>query len=130
MSGFESRQTLARRSFLSKFGIGLTAGGATLGGRIASAQTPSNDGGHWQPARHSLDDWLDQIPGKHRFVLDTTTPEGFGGALLDAALRHLSDRRVRGCVIDWTGLVDFYAKFGFKPYRQYVVLIKSALRND
>src|SRR5262249_16578501 len=28
------------------------------------------------------DDWLDGIPGKHRLVFDTTTPEGFGGALL------------------------------------------------
>lgn len=34
-----------------------------------------------QPARHSLDDWLDQIPGRHRFLLDTTTPEGLGNAL-------------------------------------------------
>ncbi|HEX7593915.1 MAG TPA: GNAT family N-acetyltransferase [Anaerolineae bacterium] len=56
--------------------------------------------------------------------------KGFGGALLDAALRHLRDRGVRGCVIDWTEFTDFYAKFGFKPYRQYLVLIKSALRND
>ncbi len=51
--------------------------------------------------------------------------QGYGGALLDAGLRHLRGRGVRGCVIDWTGLLDFYAKFGFKPYRQYVILLKT-----
>jgi GNAT superfamily N-acetyltransferase len=49
---------------------------------------------------------------------------GYGGALLDAALCHLRDRGVRGCVIDWTGLLGFYAKFGFKPYRRYAMLVK------
>ncbi len=51
--------------------------------------------------------------------------KGFGGALLDASLYHLRDQGVRGCVIDWTGLVDFYGKFGFTPYRKYAMLIKS-----
>ena len=56
--------------------------------------------------------------------------KGYGGALLDAALCHLRDRGVRGCVIDWTDLVNFYARFGFKPYREYLMLIKSKLRDD
>ncbi len=82
MSGQSSERTFARRSFLSKLGVSVTAGGAALGTGIASAQTPPNgEGGRWQPARHAQDDWLDQIPGKHRFVLDTTTPQGFGDAL-------------------------------------------------
>lgn len=51
--------------------------------------------------------------------------KGYGGALLDAGLRYLRDQGVRGCVIDWTDLVDFYAKFGFKPYRQYAILTKT-----
>ncbi len=51
--------------------------------------------------------------------------KGFGGALLDAALCHLRERGVRGCVIDWTDLVDFYAKFGFARYREYLMMIKS-----
>lgn len=44
---------------------------------------------------------------------------GYGLALLDAGLRRLHDNGVNGCVIDWTGIVDFYAKFGFRPYREY-----------
>jgi GNAT superfamily N-acetyltransferase len=51
--------------------------------------------------------------------------EGYGGALIDSSLHHLRERGVRGCVIDWTGLLEFYAKFGFKPYRQYVILVKT-----
>jgi hypothetical protein len=35
----------------------------------------------WQPARHTEDDWLDQVPGKHRLVFDTTMPDGFGISL-------------------------------------------------
>jgi len=58
-----------------------------------------------------------------------TRGKGYGGALLNAGLRYLQERGVRGCVIDWTGLVDFYGKFGFKPYRQYAMLIKQ-LTND
>lgn len=49
---------------------------------------------------------------------------GLGGALLEASLVHLRDRGVRGCVIDWTALLDFYAKFGFKAFRQYAMLSK------
>jgi GNAT superfamily N-acetyltransferase len=51
--------------------------------------------------------------------------KGYGGALLDAGLRHLRDQGVRGCVIDWTTLVDFYGKFGFKPYHQFAMLFKT-----
>ncbi|MCI0476929.1 MAG: GNAT family N-acetyltransferase, partial [Anaerolineales bacterium] len=57
-------------------------------------------------------------------VSQDTRGKGFGGALLDAALCHLRERGVRGCVIDWTDLVDFYGKFGFQPYREYAMLIK------
>lgn len=72
-----------RRSFLSRLGLGVTALGATLGSSTLAAQAPAA-GGRWQPARHAQDDWLDQLPGQHRFVFDTTTPDGFGGALLYA----------------------------------------------
>lgn len=51
--------------------------------------------------------------------------QGLGGALVDFSLRRLAAYGVRGCVIDWTTLVDFYAKFGFKPLRAYRVLVKD-----
>ncbi len=58
-------------------------------------------------------------------VSDNCRGKGYGGALLDAGLRRLRERGVRGCVIDWTSLVDFYGKFGFRPYRQYAMLVKA-----
>ena len=50
--------------------------------------------------------------------------QGCGAAVLDAGLRRLRDNGVRGCVIDWTGLLDFYGKFGFSPYREYLLMSK------
>jgi intracellular sulfur oxidation DsrE/DsrF family protein len=38
----------------------------------------------WQPARHEQDDWLERIPGKHRFIFDSITPDAFGSAMLFA----------------------------------------------
>lgn len=51
--------------------------------------------------------------------------QGLGAALLDFGLRRLAADGVRGCVIDWTTALDFYAHFGFKPLRAYRVLIKD-----
>jgi GNAT superfamily N-acetyltransferase len=55
---------------------------------------------------------------------------GYGAALMDAALRHLKSSGVRGCVVDWTDLIEFYAGFGFEPYRQYVILLKPLAPGD
>jgi hypothetical protein len=66
---------ILRRSFLSSLGASLALQPPRL-----PAQSPAP--ATWQPARHAEDDWLDRIPGKHRLVFDTTTAEGFGGALL------------------------------------------------
>ena len=74
-----------RRSFLSRMSVGVTAFAAAVTGRSATveAQAPANTppATPWQPARHELDDWMDKLPGKHRFVFDTVLPEGFGLAL-------------------------------------------------
>jgi intracellular sulfur oxidation DsrE/DsrF family protein len=81
MAGHDVGHLIARRSFLSKFAIGVTAGSATTGETARAAQMQSAGGDRWQPTRHAMDDWLDQIPGKHRFVIDTMTPDGFGNGL-------------------------------------------------
>lgn len=49
---------------------------------------------------------------------------GFGGALIDAAACHLKSRGIDGSLIDWTSLLDLYGKFGYRPYRQYLMLRK------
>ncbi|MEZ4619377.1 MAG: GNAT family N-acetyltransferase [Caldilineaceae bacterium] len=50
---------------------------------------------------------------------------GYGAALMDAGLRRLHNNGINGCVIDWTTLLEFYGKFGFQPYREYVQLAKQ-----
>jgi GNAT superfamily N-acetyltransferase len=50
---------------------------------------------------------------------------GYGLAVVDAGLRRLHANGVNGCVIDWTAIVDFYGKFGFRPYREYRMLRKD-----
>ena len=78
------RSRLARRSFLAKAGAGAAAVGVTLGAGAARAQSGTPGSGNWLPARHDEDDWLDRIPGKHRFFFDTTTVGSLGQALLYA----------------------------------------------
>lgn len=66
-----------RRSFFSR----LTAGVAAFG--IGATTVPVQAAGtSFQPARHPEDDWLDGIPGKHRFFLDATSPRGAGQAIV------------------------------------------------
>jgi intracellular sulfur oxidation DsrE/DsrF family protein len=79
-----SSTSAQRRSFITRWSAAATALGAALGaGRlIARPQAPAT--GSWSPARHEQDDWLDTLPVKHRFVFDTTTAAGFGGAVLFA----------------------------------------------
>jgi hypothetical protein len=60
-----------------------------FGSSAADAQTsstaPAPAASHsetgWQPAREAKDDWLDQIPGKHRLFFDAVSPEGAAAAI-------------------------------------------------
>ena len=83
-SNISPQPSLARRSFLSRLGAGMTVLGATLAGGSGTLQAQSTGNGRWQPSRHPQDDWLDQVPGMHRFVFDTISPAGIGTALLYA----------------------------------------------
>jgi len=74
-----------RRSFLTRLSAGVTAFAAVVAGGAATVQGQSKAGTRWQPERHEKDDWLDTLPGKHRMVFDTTTPEGFGEAIAFAS---------------------------------------------
>ena len=76
MSNGHSR-IVARRSFFSKLGFGLMGGAAAGVAVPAQAQTP----GRFDSARHAQDDWLDQIPGSHRYIVDAPNPDGFSSAI-------------------------------------------------
>ncbi len=54
--------------------------------------------------------------------------KGYGNALLSESLLGLKRLGVRNCLIDWTTLVDFYAKHGFVPthtYNSYTLQLNS-----
>jgi intracellular sulfur oxidation DsrE/DsrF family protein len=74
-------KTLKRRSFLTQVGTGVTVLGAGAAVTIPVARAQSVGGAKWEAAKHEQDAWLDQIPGKHRLVFDTTQPAGLGSAL-------------------------------------------------
>jgi intracellular sulfur oxidation DsrE/DsrF family protein len=80
MNGRRLQSSMARRSFLVRLGAGVGVLGATLVGSPAKAgRAPGK--APWRPTRHAQDDWLDEIPGQHRVVFDTTMPEGLGLAI-------------------------------------------------
>ena len=90
--------SVPRRSFLSRLGVGLAAFGAALvPAPVSAAQSPAAaPPPPWQPTRHTQDDWLDQVPGQHRLVFDTTMPEGLGNALLYANNFYLANQNGYG----------------------------------
>ena len=84
---------IERRSFLSRFGAGVTAFTAMMGGASARAEAEGvAQGSAFEPARHRQDDWFDQIPGKHRFFFDATSPNGAGDAITFASNYYAANK--------------------------------------
>lgn len=75
---------MTKRSFLTSVGTRMTVLSAAVATAVPAAVAQSSDGARWRPARHAQDDWLDEIPGQHRLVFDTTEPAGMSTALLYA----------------------------------------------
>ena len=73
----------ARRSFLSRLGLGVgIVGAAAVGAPGAMADAPSATSEEtFRPARHALDDWMDKIPSVHRIVFDCMTPDALASAM-------------------------------------------------
>ena len=82
MSDHNPISPVARRSFLARLGAGMSVAGVSLaGGAPEAAAQAATGAARFQPARHTQDDWMDALPGKHRFVFDATTAPTFGAAL-------------------------------------------------
>lgn len=45
--------------------------------------------------------------------------QGYGLAIVEAAISFLRDRDINIIVIDWTGLVNFYKKLGYETWKEY-----------
>ncbi|HKB13071.1 MAG TPA: hypothetical protein VKD69_20545 [Vicinamibacterales bacterium] len=73
-----------RRSFLARLAAAVAAFGAgqsSARAQDAAHHPPSSPpAGRWQPAREAKDDWYDQLPGRHRLVFDSVSPEGVASA--------------------------------------------------
>ncbi|HSP67833.1 MAG TPA: hypothetical protein VLN48_08905 [Bryobacteraceae bacterium] len=85
-----------RRSFLNRFNAGAASIAALALGGAAMAQVKSAPAGPFEPARHAQDDWMDQVPGKHRLVIDTTSDDGFRDGILFASNFLLANRNDYG----------------------------------
>jgi intracellular sulfur oxidation DsrE/DsrF family protein len=80
-----SEQQRERRSFLASLNAGAAASLAALavGGSALAQEKPAGTS-RFEPARHDKDNWLDELPGKHRLIFDTSSPDGVGDAILFA----------------------------------------------
>jgi intracellular sulfur oxidation DsrE/DsrF family protein len=71
---------MQRRSFLSRFpALAALVGAGAATPAAAAAFAPENI--RFEPVKHSQDDWLDSLPGKHRVVFDTWTAPKFPEAM-------------------------------------------------
>lgn len=75
-----SPDDVRRRSFLSRFGAGLAALSAAFVPAAARAAEPQGTA-RWSPTRHEQDEWLEAVPGQHRFFFDAISPKGAGEAI-------------------------------------------------
>lgn len=83
----EKFSQVARRSFLSRIGIGAAALGAGVAVPAAAAQTNG-----FQPRRHTQDAWMDAPQASHRIVIDTSSTDNAGSALLFAANNLIANK--------------------------------------
>jgi|SRR5579871_292701 len=80
----QSPSTPERRSFLKGLNASVASLVAMAFGGVAMAQQKLVTATRFEPARHEKDDWLDQLPGKHRLIFDTTGADGLADAILFA----------------------------------------------
>src|SRR5271165_2850418 len=95
MTGKWFPSAMARRSFLTRIGLGVgVAGMAGVSSPAAMAQAAADT--QWKPARHAQDDWYDKIPGTHRYIFDTSSADGIGWALQFATNYYTTSEQAYG----------------------------------
>jgi intracellular sulfur oxidation DsrE/DsrF family protein len=101
---------MLRRAFLSRL-----TGSAALFGAGQTAAPPAAPASRWTPARHPLDDWYDQLPGRHRVVFDTFMADHFGLAVAFAGNQFRMNKEAYG-LTDADIAVIMVARHGTAPY--------------
>ena len=107
---------MLRRDFLSR----LTGSAALFGAAQSPSPAPSNSAtplsdGRFVPARHDVDAWLDQLPGKHRVVFDTFMADHFALAVGFAGNQFRMNKEIYG-LTDADIAVVIVARHGTGPY--------------
>jgi len=77
-----------RRRFIT--GLGAAAAVAGAGGVTTHAQVTSSS--RFQASRHTEDNWMDMLPGKHRMIVDGVTANGAGEAVLFASNLYTANK--------------------------------------
>ena len=119
--------TIGRRSLMTGVGIAVAAG-LVAGAGSAQAQTGRRHGARFEPARHKLDAWFDELPGHHRVFIDSASAEG-GAFTLGYAfnLRNASEPAYHGEPADLAIVICFrhastpfgYGDAAWAKYGQY-----------
>jgi intracellular sulfur oxidation DsrE/DsrF family protein len=107
-------RAMLRRDFLSR----LTGSAALFRAAQSPAPAPSAPSAadrRFAPARHDVDAWLDQLPGKHRVVFDTFMADHFNLAVGFAGNQFRMNREVYG-LTDADIAVVIVARHGTGPY--------------
>lgn len=58
-------------------------------------------------------------------IAENERGNGYGLAIVEAGIAELRARDIQSIIIDWTGLVDFYKKLGYEPWKAYRAYSKS-----
>lgn len=58
-------------------------------------------------------------------IAEAERKNGYGIAIVQAAMAFLQERNIKSMIIDWTGLIDFYGKLDFKPWKEYGIYLKD-----
>lgn len=133
------KNPVARRAFVAGFGVGAAALGAGLASCATADEKPAPATvaaplpARWQPALESQDDWMD-LPGKHRMVFDSISPDGAGRAINFANNYIVANKKGYGLVpADLATIVVFRSMatpFGFTDaiWEKYGKIAYKALK--
>jgi hypothetical protein len=99
-----------RRTFLGRLAAGTAAFGAALAGSALPLQALSPHE-EFKPTRHPQDDWMDEIPGKHRLFLDAVTGNGAAEAITFASNYALANKNGYGLAAPELAILICYRHF-------------------
>ena len=102
----EDKRNFIRRALL---GLGATA---TAAATIGSAR--AQDSGY-RPTMEAQDAWYDQIPGKHKQVFDTITPDGVARALTFTNTYYAANKEAYGLGPEQLGVLMIF-RYNSTPF--------------